>query len=442
MTAPDTLARPPGADAAPAVVSPSAAPRRPGVAARAVAALSSTPGHLRTALAVALVGAVVVGLLGFQAGRAQDAALDAARTGSERLVLLQDVRTDLVTADATATNAFLVGGLEPVDQREEYDARVASAARNLARLAQTGDAGDVAVLGSVGAQITRYTGLVEQARANNRQGFPVGSAYLGTASTVMSEEILPPLTDLVAAESGRVDARFDATGTALRLVAACLLGLVLLLGVQVWLARRTHRVLNTGLVTATAVVLVAGIVGTALLASVRGTADDVRAGPYTTATSVAAAETQANVARSGAGLGLIQRGSGADVEPEVQSALDSARDHLADAGTEAAGRLTDDLDAWADAHAAVRELDDAGRWDDAVAAATDASDDPTSSTATFATFMADADTAVSSNAGQVGDELLSAGTRAEVAAWLLLAAGAVAALASWRGVHRRLEEYR
>ena len=30
---------------------------------------------------------------------------------------------------------------------------------------------------SANAGLARYTGLIEQARANNRQGFPVGAAY-------------------------------------------------------------------------------------------------------------------------------------------------------------------------------------------------------------------------------------------------------------------------
>ena len=34
---------------------------------------------------------------------------------------VQDIQTSLLRADALATNAFLVGGLEPAEQRAEYD---------------------------------------------------------------------------------------------------------------------------------------------------------------------------------------------------------------------------------------------------------------------------------------------------------------------------------
>ena len=40
-------------------------------------------------------------------------------------------------------------------------------------------------------QLAAYTGLVEAARANNVQGFPIGSAYLREASSLMQTKLLP-----------------------------------------------------------------------------------------------------------------------------------------------------------------------------------------------------------------------------------------------------------
>ena len=43
----------------------------------------------------------------------------------------------------------------------------------------------------ISAQLAAYTGLVESARANNRQGLTIGSAYLREASSLMQTALLP-----------------------------------------------------------------------------------------------------------------------------------------------------------------------------------------------------------------------------------------------------------
>jgi hypothetical protein len=45
------------------------------------------------------------------------------------------------------------------------------------------------VLAEANASLTTYTGLIESARANNRQGFPVGIGYLKNASTVLRSQV-------------------------------------------------------------------------------------------------------------------------------------------------------------------------------------------------------------------------------------------------------------
>ncbi|MGO1241444.1 MAG: hypothetical protein ACTMHU_08430, partial [Cellulosimicrobium funkei] len=246
---------------------------------RARGALRRTPGKLRLVMALCVVAALALGVLGFQAGNLQSRALAAASEDAAQLVGVQEVRNALVAADATATGAFLVGGLEPADQRARYDELVDQAANRLATLSGSNEA-DAALLGQVAADLTVYTGLVEQARATNRQGFPVGSAYLDQASTILREQMLPALDEVVLDDADRVAADFSGVRNALWVLAAGLLALVVLLASQVWLARRTHRVLNVGLAVATAVLLVVGVVSTVLLSQASARAHDVRTGPY------------------------------------------------------------------------------------------------------------------------------------------------------------------
>ena len=89
---------------------------------------------------------------------------------------IQAIQTDVVQADADATNAFL-GGLEPAAQREDYTEAVSSAAQLVAEAAQHQPA-DGAALGALNRSLLDYTSQVEQARANNRQALPVGAQYL------------------------------------------------------------------------------------------------------------------------------------------------------------------------------------------------------------------------------------------------------------------------
>jgi len=109
-------------------VTQTAAPPQPVVVlppepARHRGALSRTPGRMRLAGVFAVFASLVVGVLGVQAGLAQSKALASADADTRQLVGVQDVRNDLVVADATATNAFLVGGLEPPAQRPRHNAQ-------------------------------------------------------------------------------------------------------------------------------------------------------------------------------------------------------------------------------------------------------------------------------------------------------------------------------
>ena len=100
------------------------------------ASLQETPGRMRALAALGVVVAVTFGLAGGQAFRSADGALDRAGANTDQLVRIQAIQTNLVQADADATNAFLVGGLEPPAQRADYLRAVGSATRLIAEAAQ------------------------------------------------------------------------------------------------------------------------------------------------------------------------------------------------------------------------------------------------------------------------------------------------------------------
>lgn len=424
VSSPPSPPHPPGAQ-------PAAAPAHP------TSGWRSTPGGLRVWGAVAVVVTAVTGLLALGGTTSQGAAVLGLRDSAAQLVGLQDARNQLVAADAAATTAFLVGGLEPTGLRASYDTAIDAGAHALTQLAATGPDGADG-LAEVSADLTTYSGLVAQARANNRQGFPVGSAYLEEASTVLREDIVPALDALVAAEQERVDGDLTAVRTATPLlIAIVVLALVVLGAVQVWVARRTRRTFNAGLVGATVALLVIAVVGGSTLGGAASRTSRVHDGPYAATVATSQAFALVNDARSMEAFTLIRRGSGAAYEESFVANVDRAREALAGEGRRLDPTLAGRLNEWVAAHEQVRALDDAGDWDGAVALVT--SPDESASPALFDDLSAGLDGAVDAGAADVADGLR---TSSAWVGWFLAALGVVGAVLAWTGLRPRREEYR
>lgn len=426
------------APAAPPVASAPTARRRTLLA----RATSTTPRTLRLLLALSVLAAVLFGVFAQQAGAMQARAAAEAREQSAQIVGVQDVRNQLVTANAIAANTFLVGGLEPADQRAAFTQNLERAATGIASLSASEPA-DAELLATVASKLTTYSGYIEQARANNRQGFPVGSAYLDQASAVLTdpdEGVLADLNRLVTAGADRVAHAYDTVRWSVLLMVGSLAMLLLLVGAQVWLARRTHRYLNRPLATATGLLLIVGIAGALVLGTTVSNASTARADSYRATLAVSQALTAATDAKSLESFTLIKRGSGAALEAQFQEAAAEARDVLQQNAAIVDGSLLDQLDAWLDLHRDIRTADDEGRWDDAVDLATDTGSD--SANTAFTAFSDAAEKAVQDDAAVTSSDLDRSGATSSIASWILLAAGLVGAALAWRGVSQRLEEYR
>ena len=306
---------------------------------------------------------------------------------SEPLVLDgQQIYRSLSDADATAAAAFLSGGLEPFATRHRYLTDITEATSHLesatAAAGHSSVARDLAVL-STGIPV--YTGEVETARADNRIGYPVGAAYLREASSLMRLTLLPAARNVsvqanaqLAAASGR------ATGLPLAVV---LLVLTVIAGyvlyrAQRWLLRRTRRVFNPGLVTAS----VAGLVSLLWLAiAVTGArADLLQARDYGSApvAALAQADIAALQARADESLTLVDAGGDDSFQADfltvqrrlgpgpgtlLTNAVTAAR---GSPGAGAAQSAAATATAWYAAHRTVRFLDDNDHYTQAVQSVT------------------------------------------------------------------------
>ncbi|GAA1111711.1 hypothetical protein GCM10009630_05980 [Kribbella jejuensis] len=400
-----------------------------------------TPGRMRAFLILAGAMSVIFGLAAAQGFSQSDGALDRARANTAQLVRIQAIHTNLVSANADATNAFLVGGLEPPDQRAHFVNSMAAAAGLIAEAA-TAQPADRDVLGALNKTLITYEGLIEQARANNRQGLPIGSQYLRDANSVLQDDSLPLVKALVEANEKRVDTEFDGIsyGT-IWVVAGGLLALVVFGITLRWLARRTHRYVNVPIAAGAVLVLLTTAVGGIALAGASGSAKDTRNSEYERTLALSRARIAAYDARSNESLTLIARGSGDQFDKAYNAAAGQVDDQLGKLGSNGAD-LTQKWGAYKAVHAQVRKKDgDEGNWDAAVAMAV-GKDKANSSVDTFGAFDRSSNDQLNTTSTAVQSQLKNTRDGLPPIGWLGVPIGIAAALLVAWGMSQRLEEYR
>lgn len=226
----------------------------------------ATPRLLRLVRAGLVASAALLGLAGAVLADGVAAGVEHVDTDTARaLVTARQLRAHLTDADRAAAHAFLEDDILLTGPGQRYQDAITGAGRAIEQLAEIlGGGAHGQALQAINAQLVTYTGLVEQADATYRaeeaggssNGAGLGHAYLWYASTMLHEPdngLLALVDGLIADSEHAVLARSWWLGPGpLRVypVAAGAL-LVALAGVQIWLARRFHRVVNPPLVLAT-----------------------------------------------------------------------------------------------------------------------------------------------------------------------------------------------
>ena len=395
-----------------------------------------TPGRMRLLGIVGVLAALLLGGAAANAILASEAAAERAATTTEQVVRMQSIQVDLLRADALATNAFLVGGLETADARAQYDAAMAAVARNIAAGAAAQPA-DAKALGTLAEKVQDYAALVEQARSNNRLGLPVGARYLTEASSSLRASAIPVVAEIVKTNEARAQKEFDRSNSSIQLLAG-VAALIILALIAIWLARRTHRYLNPSLTGGVALLVVGLVVAATTIGNIGTTTTEVASGAYQQAVDLAQVRTAANDARANESLTLIQRGSGARYQQAWEANDTTVRETLEQ--VDGGGGLTGDWDAYATAHEEIRALDDGGQWEQAVELAT--TQDADGSTAAFNAFDQQVTEQRDTASADAIDQLGALGGGSTV--WAVLIA-IVSLIASWlivRGIGQRIKEDR
>ncbi len=304
-------------------------------------------------------------------------AIDHARSSAAQLLALQDIRVRVVHADAIASSSYLVGGQEDPAQRTAYLDEIAKAGDGLVAVSAAATPADLVQLSEASRLLGEYVGLVEQARANNRQGFPIGAAYQRQANVIVSNndakapDIVSSLRAVEASQRDQVNASLATAhraGAWLQLFGWLLLAALVV--VSVWLARKFRRLVNVPIAVAAVLLLVLLVIGGSSQAGAASDADAAVSGSLAAADSAAQARAAAFEARSQEALTLINRGNGAANEANWQRGNDIVTREL-DKGLGADAALADDAQSafatYRVAHREIRALDDQGNWDVAVA---------------------------------------------------------------------------
>ncbi|WP_445524542.1 hypothetical protein [Streptomyces cyslabdanicus] len=465
-----TLPAVPPQPAAPAPAArPAAPPRRTAFAEgaeRLRGAATTEPGRLRIigavlALLVVAFGAVTALQTTDRASAADDVLHRSQPLSSDAA----DIYRSLADANTMATSGYLAGLQETAATRERYESDVRTAAAKLVTAAANSAPGSPSAktITKLNELLPRYKGLVESARANNRQGFPVGGAYLRAANDTMQTEMLPAAEDLYQKENQRLRSDYgDATPYPWAAIALGVVALAALAWAQRRNYRRTNRVLNHGLVAATAattVVLLWLVIGHSVArAGLNGSyTHGVRSLNVLHDARIASLK-----ARSDENLTLVSRGAETKTlkDGSIMDAYDWAYDQEIDALTRTlarAGALAEDpagrkpvstasesTKVWKSRHEQASQANDSGDYQTArdLVIGTTAKDRAESTGECFDSVDASLASALTHERGrfqQAAEDGRAAMTGLPVGSAVLAVLGAAGALL---GMGRRLSEYR
>ncbi|MET9380394.1 hypothetical protein ABZY09_04720 [Streptomyces sp. NPDC002928] len=453
----------PGPAGPPDVPTPAAPPRRTAFAEgvdRLRTAATTEPGRLR--IIGALLAVLVVAFGAVTAWQMTDraAAADDVLHKSQPLTsAAADIYRSLADANTAASSGFLAGGQETAASRDRYEADIDTAAAKLVTAANNSDPGSpaAATITKLNKLLPEYKGLVERARTYNRQGFPVGGAYLRYANEKMQHDMLPAAQDLYTKENRRLsDDYAQATPYPWAAIALGVLALAALAWAQHRNYRRTNRVLNHGLVAATAtatVVLLWLVVGHSVA---RADLNDSYDHGVRSLNVLHDARIASLKARGNENLTLVARGAETvEVGTEQVDAYDhdfttdmddlgkglAAAEKLADdqQGTKPVTSAVANMTEWKKRHTAAREQDENGNYQQALDQVIGGKGATGECFDSVDTHLANALTHEQGEFRQAAGDGLAAMTGLPLGAALLAVLGAAGAVL---GIGRRLSEYR
>ncbi|AHW65198.1 putative membrane protein [Corynebacterium glyciniphilum AJ 3170] len=346
--------------------------------------VSTTPGLL-TVVSVILVLAILAagGAMAAQSSKQQGDLNTLVNRTEPVSFAAQELYNSLSVADSVATTGFVEDAAGGADTDSSYREAVDIASRAIIRAANGIDdpsTREMALILEIQEKLPMYTSLITEAGVNNRQGHPVGAAYVTQASTMMQDEILPAAGELYSNTSSEVgEQQLALTKPGWFALSGLVAAVVLLVIAQFWLAAHTNRRINGGYATATVLMTVALLwaSGSALTTWTDGTRGlDGTAQPLETLTSL---RINVQQTRTTEALSLVEREYSDDTQNDfsdqvtrIDSELETLRSTVGDRGVLDDAR--ENLRAWDNAHAEMLAYVQQGNYSAAIGATIGESD--------------------------------------------------------------------
>jgi len=289
--------------------------------------MGTTPGKLRLGMFTIFILAICFAIAGYVGvSGARSSVNTIARDAVPSIVTAQTVRVKLLQMDSLASQEFLAGGADSGAQaRVKYEAVRQELGEQLTLAAKNISFGkdEQTPVETLMNKVQAYNGLVEAARANNRQGFPVGAAYLRMASTMLHDQMLPQTQAIDQLNVKQLEseyASFKSTSVIhIGVIAAAGLALLAVLAyMQLFISKKMRRSFNLPLLAASAVVVALtaySIVGMTLQRSNLGAAKEAS---FVSAYNWLEARGAAYDAKTDQSLFLIALGAGAKYEESAK----------------------------------------------------------------------------------------------------------------------------
>ncbi|MFD7326141.1 hypothetical protein ACFV9D_34540 [Streptomyces sp. NPDC059875] len=421
-------------------------------------AATTEPGRLQILGAVlALLVVAFGGVTAFEVADRASSADDVVSRSQPLSADAANIYRSLADADTAAASAFLAGAQEPPDVQKRYADDIRTASRLLVKAAASteGSTESAREIATLNEQLPRYTGLIERARAANRQGLPLGGAYLRYANRQMTSELLPAAERLYEAETARLQQDDeDARGWPY-----LSLGLgILALAVLVWAQRRnyalTNRVFNHGLLAATAASVVVLLWLAAAHTLARTELNNAREHGQSSLQVLTTARISSLKARANENLAVVSRGAvltddgkNDKYETDYAGSMEALTTALAeareladdDAGRDPLSTAAERTAEWKQRHKVARAADDSGDYEGALTRIIGSKESTGQSFDQVDAALKralDHEQAEFTRAAEDGRGALSALPLGAAVLGILGAAGAV------MGINRRLSEYR
>jgi hypothetical protein len=422
---------------------------------------AGTPGVLQLLLFGLVAASIVWGAVGaWTVSQHASAASEVVSTSEPLSLAAQQMYQSLSDADVTANTAILAGPPEQLSARLRYEADIANAAADLAHLrgavAGSGNGKLTSDLTDVSTALPVYAKYAQEALNWSATGQPLtAGSYMQTASDVMHLTLLPAANAIYAQQSAALTAASSQATGLPWIVVTVLLAIAIgftLLAAQRWLRRRTHRLVNYGLLLATAAILISTVWLVAGFLSARSDFTQGLGHGSTPAEELAQSVIAAQQARADQVLNLISRTGStsfsadytaetAKIGPRPRSLLTTAQaSSLTGTGAAEAIAAERSAAAWYSVSAQVFQLDNAHQYaaETALVIGTGSGSSGSGFTALVGHLRRgiSADQAVFKSNAAAGSGAFGGLEAGVIIAALLMAAGS-----AW-GLSRRLAEYR